>query len=318
MLRTTRSLYCLCWALLAIVAAGCNPESLGFERPADSPSRPASPAAPGDTISVASFNIQVFGVSKMNKPEAVEILVDVARRFDVLAIQELRAADQTVVPQFVDLINADGSQYQYVVGPRLGRTLSKEQYVYIYDAARIEVDPESVYTARDPGDLLHREPLVARFRVRGIPADQAFTFSLVNIHTDPDDTDIELDALADVFTAVQNDGSGEDDIILLGDLNVDQGGMGRLAGLPGIGWTVRDQPTNTRETATYDNIVYDTRYTTEFTGYSGVMNLQSEYHLTMDQALVVSDHYPVWAEFSIYENARSRLADRPETIRSAR
>lgn len=318
MLRTTRSFYWLWCAFLAVVAGGCNPNSLLVERPAEAPSRPASPAAPGDTLSIASFNIQVFGVSKMKKPEAVGILVDVARRFDVLAIQELRATDQTIVPQFVDLINAEGSQYEYVVGPRLGRTNSKEQYVYIYDAARIELDPESVYTVADPGDLLHREPLVARFRVRGVPPDQAFTFSLVNIHTDPDDTDIELDALADVFVAVQNDGSGEDDIILLGDLNVDQRKMGRLGGLPGIGWTVTDQPTNTRETATYDNIVFDTRYTTEYTGYSGVMSLQSEYQLTMDQALVVSDHYPVWAEFSVHENAPSRVADRPEPTHRAR
>lgn len=318
MLRTTRAFDWLWCALLAVVAGGCNPESLLSDRPAATPPRPASPAAPGDTITVASFNIQVLGVSKLNKPEAVEVLVDVARRFDVLAIQELRATDQTVVPQLVEEINADGSQYHYVVGPRLGRTQSKEQYVYVYDTTRIELDPESVYTVSDHRDLLHREPLVARFRARGAPADQAFTFSLVNIHTDPDDTDIELDALADAFVAVQNDRSGEDDIILLGDLNVAPGKMGRLGQLPAIAWTVTDQPTNTRGTATYDNFVFDTRYTTEYTGNSGVMDLQAEYQLTLDQALVVSDHYPVWAEFSAYEGGQPRVADRPATTRSAR
>lgn len=318
MLRTIRALDWFWCALLAVAAGGCNPESLLSDRSHESRQRESIPAATGDTITVASFNIQVLGVSKMEKPEAVEILVDVARRFDVLAIQELRSADQTVIPALIDRINAGGHQYRSVVGPRLGRTQSKEQYVYIYDAARIELAPESVYTVHDPRDFLHREPLVARFRVRGVPADQAFTFSLVNIHTDPDDTGIELDALADVFSAVQNDGSGEDDIILLGDLNVSPAGMGRLGRLPGIKWTVSDQPTNTRGTETYDNIVFDSRYTTEATGYSGVMNLQSEYGITLEQALEVSDHYPVWAEFSAFEGGRPRVADRPAPIGSAR
>ncbi len=42
------------------------------------------------------------------------------------------------------------------------------------------------------------------------------------VHTDPDETDTELDALDDVFAAVQRSGNGEDDVILLGDLNVDE------------------------------------------------------------------------------------------------
>lgn len=318
MLRTARKLNWLWCALLAVVAGGCNPESLLSDRSHEPPQRQSAPAAAGDTITVASFNIQVLGVSKMQKPEAVKVIVDVARRFDVLAIQELRSVDQSVIPELVDRINAEGHQYRSVVGPRLGRTQSKEQYVYLYDAARIELARESVYTVNDPRDFLHREPLVARFRVRGVPADQAFTFSLVNIHTDPDDTDIELDALADVFSVVQNDGSGEDDIILLGDLNVSPAGMGRLGRLPGVAWTVSGQPTNTRGTETYDNIVFDSRYTTEATGYSGVMNLQSEYGMTLDQALEISDHHPVWAEFSAFEGGRPRVADRPAPVGSAR
>ncbi len=32
------------------------------------------------------------------------------------------------------------------------------------------------------------------------------------------------------------------------------------------------------------------------------MDLMREYNLTMEQALEVSDHLPIWAEFSIYEN----------------
>ena len=129
---------------------------------------PAPLCADGDTIRIASFNIQVFGTSKLKKPDAMDVLVKVVRRFDVVAIQEVRAKDQTVLQQFVEMINTGGMHhYDYVIGPRLGRTTSKEQYAFVFDTARIETDRESAYTVADPGDYLHREPFVASFRVRG-------------------------------------------------------------------------------------------------------------------------------------------------------
>ena len=59
-----------------------------------------------DTIKVASFNIQVFGTSKLGKPEVMDILAKVMRRFDVVAIQEVRSKDTTLLPKFVQMINA--------------------------------------------------------------------------------------------------------------------------------------------------------------------------------------------------------------------
>jgi deoxyribonuclease-1-like protein len=258
-------------------------------------------ATTGETIKICSFNIQVFGTSKLKKPQAMDVLTKVIRRFDVVAIQEVRSTDDAVVPKFVEMVNADGSKYNFIIGPRLGRTNSKEQYAVLFNTARIEVDRGSVYTVDDPKDLLHREPMVARFRVRGIPADKAFTFNLVDIHTDPDETATELNALADVVVGVQGNGSGEDDVILLGDLNVDEYHLGRLGQLPGIGHAITGVMTNTRHDKMYDNIVFDQRATTEFTGKWGVLDLMQEFGLTEKAALEVSDHCPVWAEFSAYE-----------------
>jgi deoxyribonuclease-1-like protein len=218
------------------------------------------------------------------------------------------------VPKFVEMINADGSRYDFIIGPRLGRTNSKEQYAVLFNTARIEVDRGSIYTVDDPNDLLHREPLVARFRVRGVPPQQAFTFNLVDIHTDPDETDTELDALANVFVGVQQNGSGEDDVILLGDLNVDEYHLGRLGQLPGIGYAITGTTTNTRHDKMYDNIVFDQRTTSEFTGRWGVLDLQKEFGLTEQAALEESDHCPVWAEFSACEGvAGAVIAGRPQS-----
>ena len=257
----------------------------------------AGPAKPWDAVLVASFNIQVFGESKMAKPHVVEVLARVARNFDVVAIQEVRAKSDAIVPEFVKAINADGSRYHYVVGPRQGRTVSKEQYAFIYDTNRIEVDPSSVGSVPDPGGRLHRPPMYARFRTRVVPAEMAFTFWLVDTHTDPDEVPQEVDALADVFLMMRSARPDEDDVILLGDLNAGPPQFGRIAQIPGIGWAVSGVPTNTHRTKTYDNLIFDRTATREYLGAWGVLDLQSTFGLPLNQALEVSDHNPVWAAF---------------------
>ena len=285
------------------------PEAEVASIPAAAPQQQRDP----ESITVASFNIQVFGTSKLKKPAAMNVLAEIVRRFDVVAIQEVRAKDQTVVPRFVEMVNSNGAQYDYVIGPRLGRTSSKEQYAFVFDATRVEVDRRSAYTLSDRTDLLHREPFVARFRARTQPPEQAFTFTLINIHTDPDETDIELDALDDAFRSVQENGWREDDVILLGDLNEDERHLGDLGRLPGIRWVVSGVPTNTRGSKSYDNILFDSGNTVEHTGRWGVLNFREEFGLTMDEALEVSDHLPVWAEFSSREGGGRLAANSPDS-----
>src|SRR5262249_47995404 len=263
----------------------------------------AIPARESGTIKIATFNIQVFGRSKLAKPEVMQVLAETIRKFDVVAIQEVRAETDVVRP-FVDLINSAGRHYDYVVGPRLGRTSSKEQYAFIFDAQTIEVDRGSVYTVSDPEDVFQRPPLVASFRVRGPPPSEAFTFTLIDIHTDPDEAESEVNALAQVYRAVQRDGRGEDDIILLGDLNADERKFGLLRQLPNLQWVISGVPTNTRGTKTYDNILFNRAATVEFTGRAGVFDILRQFNLSMAQALEVSDHFPAWAEFSSSEGGQ--------------
>ncbi len=270
------------------------------------------PVRPGDLIRIASFNIQVFGEAKLADTKSIAILAQIIRKFDVVAVQEVRAKDISFMQRFVAQVNAAGVPYDFVIGPRLGRSDSKEQYVYIYDKTRIELDTVSVYTVKDPDDLLHREPLVAGFRTRGPPPNEAFTFSLINIHTDPDEVDRELDVLDDVFRAVRDDGRGEDDVILLGDLNASESRLGQLGAVPYISYVISGVPTNTHGKETYDNILFDRRATTEFLGRGGVLDVMREFNLTLDEALKVSDHLPIWAEFSVFEGGRpGNVAARP-------
>lgn len=270
-----------------------------------------------ETIRVASFNIQVFGESKVHDGPVLEALVAILQNFDLIAIQEVRSANQDVLPQLIERLNAGGKfQYDYALGPRLGRTSSKEQYAFVFDMATIEIDRSQLYTVQDPGDRLHREPLVGWFRARGPSPQQAFTFSLADVHTDPDEVEYELAALADSFYAIQRDGRGEDDVIMLGDFNAPADGLRQLGEIPGLVRAITGPtPTNTLHTAQYDNILFLGAATSEFTGRGGVYDFMRDFNLTQEQAERVSDHLPIWAEFSVYEGGRpGPIAARPVEV----
>ncbi len=301
----------LAFAIGLFAATGCNVEQVLEQLPDGTQTTATSSPQPGETIRLASFNIQVFGQSKMDKPEVMKVLTQVVKSFDIVAVQELRSKEQDVIPRWLEMINADGSQWASLVGPRLGRTVSKEQYVFLYNTAKIEMIEKSDFTINDPHDLLHREPHVASFRTRVNPGVEPFSFTLINIHTDPDEVDEELDALGEVYEVVRAANPNEDDVILLGDLNTDYTDFGMLGQVPGIFATVQGTPTNTRKDKSYDNIVFDQRHTTEFAGQAGVLDLMAAFKMTEEQALEVSDHLPVWATFSSTESAGGALASAP-------
>jgi deoxyribonuclease-1-like protein len=263
-------------------------------------------APPGDfgpTIKIASFNIENFGQAKAAKPHVMEALARIIRMYDVVAIQEISTQDDSYLPNFLRLVNGTGRHYAHQIGVRVGNSTQTEQFAYIYDADRVYCSPTSVYTVGDPDNLISREPFVASFSTRTNP-DVAFTFTLINVHTTPDPASVlrgELDALAEVYRVVRRAGVNEDDVIMLGDFNADDMHLGRLGQIPDMRPLIRGVFTNTRQNALYDNILVHGPSTTEFAGKSGVFDLVRQANLSLADAELVSDHFPVFAEFSVYE-----------------
>ena len=114
---------------------------------------------------------------------------------------------------------------------------------------------------------------------------------------------------------IYNRFGNKDDVILLGDLNVDTAGLSELGRIPGVESIARDVKTNTRRTKTYDHILIDRTMTREYTGRFGVLDFQRDFGLSEEEALSVSDHQPVWAEFSAYEMPLYPLASHPDQNR---
>jgi endonuclease/exonuclease/phosphatase family metal-dependent hydrolase len=255
----------------------------------------------GEVIRVGSFNAQVLGRSKSEKVVVMEILARIVRQFDVLALQEISAEDQDVLARLIERVNSDGRRYDYVVGRPLGKSAPREQYAFLFDRESVEIDRDQLYTVEDPQQLLYRPPLVGSFRVRGPAREQAFTFTLVNLRMDSGRAVTERTFLDDVFRLVRDDGRGEDDVILLGDFQADDEHLGPISEITGMAIAVTKTPTNPDQTKQWDNLVFESQATEEFTGRSGTLNLMRQYNLSLQEALEVSDHLPVWAEFSIYE-----------------
>lgn len=264
---------------------------------------PAVPAGK-DTLRIATFNCGPVDAAKMAKLQVVNRLAQVIRKFDIVALQDIQARNRGILTQLVEQVNAEGRFYHYAVAANVDREVVHQYSAFVFDRATVQVDLSTVYPLQDPDGRLRRAPLAASFRARGPEESQAFTFTLVNVHVDPEHAGAELDLLDDVFRAVRDDGRNEDDVILLGDLGADDRHLGQLGKVPNLIGAVVGLPTLTRGTQGADNLVFDFRATKEFTGKSGVVDLMRELNLTMQEAQELAGHLPVWAEFSVYEGGQ--------------
>jgi endonuclease/exonuclease/phosphatase family metal-dependent hydrolase len=271
----------------------------------------------GATIRIGSFNIQAFGEQKIGDPVVVDYLAQIAREFDVLAIQELRGQDDAVLVRFLDRVNSTGRKFAAIASPPIGRNRYFERYAFLFDQEKLTLDDSHSYTVQDPDDLFHREPFVGWFRTAGIEPERAFTFSLVNVHLDSRQPHREVAFFSQLFRAIRADGRGEDDVIIAGDFNADPSQLQQLRERSGLICLIDGTPTNVRCTQGYDNLLIHPLATAEFNGRSGVFDFLKVYNLTIEQAASISDHLPVWAEFSTAEHHQHNLtaAEHRSTIK---
>ena len=168
-----------------------------------------------ETITIATFNIQIFGVTKRQKKDVMDVLIKTVRHFDIIAVQEFRDKTQKTLPYFVKKINdMDGDKYEYIGSKRLGRTSSKERYAFIYNTKTVKFN-DFLYVYNDTDDVFEREPFVAYF------SSGDFDYVLINIHTKPDYAKSEINALDDVVKDAEAKLPNEKDFIVLGDFNAD-------------------------------------------------------------------------------------------------
>ncbi|XP_068276194.1 deoxyribonuclease-1-like 2 [Nyctibius grandis] len=251
------------------------------------------------TLRVGAFNIQAFGDTKMSNEGVASIIVSILRRYAVVLVQEVRDADLSAVTRLMEQLNSvSTSPYGYEISGPLGRDNYKEMYLFIYRTDVVSV--VDTYQYEDPQDVFSREPFILRVSAPGIKAEE---FVLVPLHSAPRDAVAEIDALYDVYLAIISKW-GTDNIMFLGDFNADCAYVQpsdwssiRLRTSDVFKWLLPDGTDTTVGTSdcAYDRIVVcGARLKRSIVPNSAaVYNFQRAFQLEQEEALAVSDHYPV-------------------------
>ncbi|KAM9372461.1 deoxyribonuclease-1-like 2 [Phaethornis superciliosus] len=251
------------------------------------------------TLRVGAFNIQSFGDTKMSNKEVAGVIVGILSLYDVVLVQEVRDSDLSAVTHLMEQLNSvSKSPYDYEISEPLGRENYKEMYLFIYRTDVVSV--VDTYQYEDPQDVFSREPFILRVSA---PRAKVEEFVLVPLHSAPHDAVAEIDALYDVYLAILSKW-GTDNIMFLGDFNADcayvQPGDWRAIRLRTSSvfkWLIPDGTDTTvgRSDCAYDRIVVCGAEMKKsiVPNSATVYDFQRAFHLEQEEALAVSDHYPV-------------------------
>ncbi|XP_056095314.1 deoxyribonuclease 1 like 4, tandem duplicate 1 isoform X3 [Rhinichthys klamathensis goyatoka] len=260
-------------------------------------------------MKVASFNVQKFGKSKLSDPAVVKTLIKaIVSRYDIIVILEVVDSSGAAVDHFLKELNKSNKTdpYKMEISTRLGRGNYKEQFMFLYRISMVDLVGSYQYDDKQPGDedAFAREPYVLRFKCHKTVLKDLV---LMPVHTKPEDSVKELDELYDVFQDVKKKWK-TDNIMILGDFNADGSYVSdkemktiRIRSDKDFHWLIKDDEdttASTRNDNTYDRIVVygDDMLDAVVANSAKPFNFQKAFKLKDEEALKVSDHYPVEVE----------------------
>ncbi|KAB1253004.1 Deoxyribonuclease-1-like 1 [Camelus dromedarius] len=261
-------------------------------------------ASGAEAFRICAFNAQRLTLPKVAREPVMDTLVLILARCDIMVLQEVVDPTGSAIPLLLRELNRldDSGPYSSLSSPLLGRSTYKEKYVYIYRSHKTQVLDSYVYDDKD--DLFAREPFVGQF---SLPSKVLPSLVLVPLHTTPKAVEMELNALYDVFLDASQHWQSKD-VILLGDFNADCGSLTqkRLDSLvlrtqAGFQWAIADGVDTTVRASThctYDRIVLHGERCQGLLRSAAAFHFPRSFGLTEEEALNISDHYPVEVELN--------------------
>ncbi|KAM3911566.1 deoxyribonuclease-1-like [Leptodactylus fuscus] len=254
---------------------------------------------------ICAFNIKSFGEAKASNKKIMGALVKILSRCDISVIQEVRDSKGEAIPALVNELNRfDGAHhYQHLESKRLGKNSYKEQYVFIYRADTVKVLDWYQYVDDHPDhpEAFAREPFAVRFHS---PTTVVKDFALMSHHTCPTRAASEINKLLHVMLQVKSQWKMES-LMLLGDLNAACGYVTaeewrniQRRSSDTFHWLIGDKDDTTVNQKThcaYDRIVVHGAELLKgiVPGSAKPFNFKRKLGLSEEEALEVSDHYPV-------------------------
>ncbi|XP_051958087.1 deoxyribonuclease gamma-like [Xyrauchen texanus] len=259
------------------------------------------------TLKICSFNIKSFGESKISKPDVMDIILESISRCDLMLVLEIKDVKGNAFGQLMTQLNSRyrtrADEFGYVISERLGRKSYKEQYAFIYRQKRVSVNAVYQYPDTQTGDedAFAREPFAVWF---SSPKTEIKDFVVIPIHTVPEAAVKEIDELYDVYHNVSELWQSEN-FIIMGDFNAACGYVPkrqwvniRLRSDSQFVWLTGDKLDTSVKVSTkcaYDRVVLRGEKLVEAVNPESVevFDFKDEFGLTEQQALAVSDHFPL-------------------------
>ncbi|NXP19041.1 DNSL3 Deoxyribonuclease, partial [Scytalopus superciliaris] len=264
------------------------------------------------SLKLCSFNVKSFGETKIARPEVVDAVVKIISRCDIMLLMEIKENRNRVCPLLLEKLNSQLKRpkeaYRCITSKRLGRNSYKEQYVFLYRQHLVSVKQTYQYADKQPGDedVFSREPFVVWFQS---PKTAVKEFAIIPLHTTPDTAVREIDELYDVYLAVKQRWKTEN-VIFMGDFNAGcsyvpqkQWKNIRLRTYSDFVWLIGDNDDTTVKSSTrcpYDRIIVSGRklIQTVVPDSANIFDFQEDFKMTEEQALGVSDHFPIEFELN--------------------
>ncbi|XP_042069659.1 deoxyribonuclease-1-like isoform X2 [Haplochromis burtoni] len=260
-------------------------------------------------MKIAAFNGKNLGHKKVHDKSVIKHLTKIISRYSVIVLLEVvdksGKAMETLLQELNKTVTNRKRPYKKTASKQLGRDTYKEQYVCFYRPDEVTLKDSHQYEDNQAGDedAFAREPFILRF---DCPTTVVDDLVLIPVHTKPEDSLKELDELHDVVEDIRKKWK-TDNIMLLGDFNADGRYLSKKKKekiricSSSYNWLIDDNVDTTasnKNDNTYDRIVVygQTMLNAIVPNSAKSFNFQQEFDLTDEEALGISDHYPVEVE----------------------
>uniref|UniRef100_A0A8B9VBW4 Deoxyribonuclease n=1 Tax=Anas zonorhyncha TaxID=75864 RepID=A0A8B9VBW4_9AVES len=264
--------------------------------------------SPSLSLKICSFNVRSFGEAKIARPEVVDVVVKIIARCDIMLLMEIKEAKNRTCPLLVEKLSGTRTASPlHVALPScsMGTGSGGPPAALLFHCRQNLVSVKQTYQYPDtqPGDedAFSREPFVVWFQS---PKTAVKEFAVVPLHTTPEMAVREIDELYDVYLDVKQRWDTKN-FVFMGDFNAGCSYVPkkhwkniRLRTYSEFAWLIGDKNDTTVKNSTscpYDRIVVSGEQLSQAVMLHSVniFDFQAAFQMTEEQALGVSDHFPV-------------------------
>jgi deoxyribonuclease-1-like protein len=243
-----------------------------------------------------SWNLQNFGKSKSD--QEIAFIANTVKEYDIIAIQEVVAGNggAQAVARLAEALNQKGAKWDYRISePTSSNTHGTERYAFIWKTNKLKLKGKPWLEQKYHAEI-EREPYFATFEIKGKSITVA-AFHAIPKSKHPETEIKYLKLLPQEYPTLN--------LLFAGDFNCSQSHsvfsplkkMGFSPILENQKTSLKTKPKGAEYLASeYDNIFYK---------MSPINFLKSDVILfyknfmTLKEARKISDHLPIWFEFSL-------------------